>query len=510
MPKIFSSLSIKILASVAIFLSFILIISNNLDPDLGWHIKSGEWIITHLEIQHFDEFSFSMAGYRWVNHEWLVDIFLFLTQTNHLWWLTILLFSSLASLPPIYYIFRSQNKLDLMLIFGTAFSLTPYLGIRPQIISWFIFFILARFLQNLFNQKSFILIDSLKIIILFWLWSNLHASFPAGFLLYFIFILTNYFHQKRKLPILRHIITFFTSIGITLINPYGLELFTEIIQVALSGSTSQYIVEWQSVFVFFSLENWTIIATAILLLIGFRKKINIFNLFSATIFLLAYAKSVRIGPFFFITLYPIIITTAPHIIKKIKKSISQSPTLKSQLTYTIAILLLISLTNIAGKIAFIKPPKTPDQAINFLQNNFKPQQITLFNAYSWGGYLINHYPENKVFIDGRMPHWTNQTGQSAMRDYTKINTQTNAWKEIFPKYSINTVFIKNINRDKTKNFLTKKIFYLLNQYPTLNIFAQKYVQPPLVDLESELIKNDWQKIYEDNLIVILRQSTPNQ
>ena len=44
---------------------------NATDPDLWWHLRTGQWIVETGHIPHSDPFSFTRAGSAWVSHEWL-------------------------------------------------------------------------------------------------------------------------------------------------------------------------------------------------------------------------------------------------------------------------------------------------------------------------------------------------------------------------------------------------------------------------------------------------------
>src|SRR5580704_2292147 len=44
------------------------------DGDTGWHIRTGEWILSHHQVPFADLFSFSRAGAQWFAWEWLWDL----------------------------------------------------------------------------------------------------------------------------------------------------------------------------------------------------------------------------------------------------------------------------------------------------------------------------------------------------------------------------------------------------------------------------------------------------
>src|SRR5258708_5209691 len=44
------------------------------DGDVGWHIRSGEYILNHHAVPHRDLYSFSKPGAPWYAWEWLSDV----------------------------------------------------------------------------------------------------------------------------------------------------------------------------------------------------------------------------------------------------------------------------------------------------------------------------------------------------------------------------------------------------------------------------------------------------
>ena len=60
---------------ILLFLGFILTY-NLLDPDFGWHIKTGQ-LILERGIPDKDWYSYTMPDFPWVNHEWLIDVLMY-------------------------------------------------------------------------------------------------------------------------------------------------------------------------------------------------------------------------------------------------------------------------------------------------------------------------------------------------------------------------------------------------------------------------------------------------
>src|ERR1700681_523717 len=44
------------------------------DPDLWWHLRTGQWIVESGHVPHSDPFSFTRAGHAWISHEWLSEV----------------------------------------------------------------------------------------------------------------------------------------------------------------------------------------------------------------------------------------------------------------------------------------------------------------------------------------------------------------------------------------------------------------------------------------------------
>src|SRR5215813_819424 len=75
-----SLLSFRSIVPLAMFcMIFVLALrqSVSLDPDLWWHLKTGEQIVTTKTVPHTDDYSFTKQGTEWVAHEWLSEVFLY-------------------------------------------------------------------------------------------------------------------------------------------------------------------------------------------------------------------------------------------------------------------------------------------------------------------------------------------------------------------------------------------------------------------------------------------------
>src|ERR1700722_16406161 len=69
---------------------------NVTDPDVWWHLKTGQYVAEHKSVPHTDLFSYTRAGQTWVAHEWLTDFLLYGIQRMAGWGGLIAIFSAVV------------------------------------------------------------------------------------------------------------------------------------------------------------------------------------------------------------------------------------------------------------------------------------------------------------------------------------------------------------------------------------------------------------------------------
>ncbi|MBI3559155.1 hypothetical protein HY085_02055 [Candidatus Gottesmanbacteria bacterium] len=73
--------------------------------------------------------------------------------------------------------------------------------------------------------------------------------------------------------------------------------------------------------------------------------------------------------------------------------------------------------------------------------NFTFEPGNIFNTYEWGGYLVWKLPDNKIFVDGRMPAWQDENGESPYNVFLKILQTQPGWNEKLEKLNTKYIFI---------------------------------------------------------------------
>ena len=82
----------------------------------------------------------------------------------------------------------------------------------------------------------------------------------------------------------------------------------------------------------------------------------------------------------------------------------------------------------------------PIDALLWAKKNPDKIGTRVFNEYGWGGLLIWQFPEQKVFIDGRMPYWRSQ-GRFIFFDHQVIMSANPGALELLDKYGVDWVLV---------------------------------------------------------------------
>jgi hypothetical protein len=120
---------------------------------------------------------------------------------------------------------------------------------------------------------------------------------------------------------------------------------------------------------------------------------------------------------------------------------------------------------------FFQQTDYPIEAIAWVKTNRHEVGHRLYNDYGHGGFLLWWMPEEKIFIDGRMPAW--RIGDRAIfYDYLAISSGAPAARDLLEKYRVDWGLIQ---RDS-----------------------------PL----AEMLSNDpaWRQLYVDAKVVVLRRN----
>ncbi len=510
---------LKFVVGVAIFLSFLYITSVMLDPDLGWHLRVGEWVFEHKAVQRVDVSSYTMPGFPWIDHEWLVNAGLWWLYSQNLWWVVVFLFTLFAFIPVLVWLVRADSRAKVAaVILGSTFLLS-FIGVRPQILSLFFFFFVSEILYARLKGKRSLL---LLLPLLFFLWVNLHAGFFGGLLFFGAFVFADYVRAFVRTGRLddreagSSLLIFSLSFFVTFLNAHGGRIYKEILSVILPSYTSKYIVEWQPAFVLSNIAVPIFIGVFLFFAVKFIKKYPLHVLFTNFLFFFSFIKTVRMGPLFLVSAMPLLFLGIDLAFSEARTALHKTPftgniqNVARRIWGGVFAVLFLLLGY--GVLGYDTQP-FPGKAVAFLREEARNGSLgNILNDYGLGGYLSWRAPEIKIFIDGRMPNWIGEDGSSAMKDYVAIffSGDEDMRQEVFERRKIQTVFLKKgvAASEESQKKDERNIFRGLKAHLGKSSYVRRLVnflkKGVGQDLSRALLKEGWEKIYDDEEAVILR------
>lgn len=210
------------------------------DPGTGWHLKSGELILSEKSLAGTDPFTWTQADREWIQFEWLFDAFI--AALNQLGGLTLVsavmsfLFGlSVALLTGRLLAAGTHPYLALVVSLNVLVVIQWHALARPHVFTY-LFLVISLWLLDRFRRTASMR-ALLPLIPMTLLWSNLHGGFVVLFLVLVIQAAATALEAwrqkdpaaKRRLGIL---MAAGVSVGlVSLINPYGWHLHLQIVHI---------------------------------------------------------------------------------------------------------------------------------------------------------------------------------------------------------------------------------------------------------------------------------------
>lgn len=396
---------------------FILSLRQLSDPDLGFHLKYGQWIVTNLHVPVTDESTYTITQHIYIDLHWLFQVILYgifsLAGYNGI--SILVCFVSLILF--LLLLFRQRTfgipaSIFTITTFITFLIIEPRIAPRPEIFT-FLFLTVTLLVLDLYYHRRKNVLFILPFIML--AWCNMHALFVLG-----IFVIAAYFIStwlRDKKPDKTLMIWMIVSLGVCFINPYGAHVFSLPLELLTrfdpKNIYNQHIQEFSPFFAqkHFVLRDYLfLIITGLssLMMILTRKKREIHEFILFIVFLFLAIGSIRNIPLFMLIAITIGSQMTVELISQVRKW---------QKGWGIAIycmMLLIPLVLIPRIITNayylsnnsfnktgigINTSHQPAMVAEFLLRNQLDGRI--LNSIGFGGWLSWSLPQ-PVFIDGRL------------------------------------------------------------------------------------------------------------
>jgi len=384
------------------------------DPDTYLHVAAGNWMLAHKVLPSQDPFSWSMAGARWVVHEWLAEIVMAVVQ-GWLGWAGLALatalsfalamgllarsvLSRLAPLPGVLVVFLSIMLMEWHLL------ARPHAIALPAMVAWCAALFAAR------DAKRGPPWIALPVLVL---WANMHGAYMFGLALAGYLAAEAVYEPGeagRAGELRRWGLFVLIAAACTLLNPNGLDGVLEPFRISAMPTLQSAFMEWRSPDFprFQPLELWLLG----LLVAGFTTGIRLplprllllIGLFHLALQherhadLLAVVAPLALAAPLSPRLNAMV---APQDGSSLTSGISamlSGRTGRYAVTALLAVIGVFSLIALRHPIALANGPVTPSAALAAARR--ETLAGTVFNSERFGGYLI--FSGVKVFIDGRM------------------------------------------------------------------------------------------------------------
>jgi len=466
------------------------------DPDIGWHIRTGQQILATHSVPRTDPFSSTMQGQPWFAWEWLYDLALGILhracELNGVVWLCALLVAAVFALLLSQLLQRGTGlPLAVVLMLLAMAASTIHLYARPHIMSWLLCLLWFVALERWEGCDRLVQAQKPRWIPWFFpasmlLWANLHGGWLFGMALLEIYAVAAWFESVRghdPFAALRSArraramaVAGAASAIATLVNPYGWRLHEHVYRYLTDRYLMSRIDEFRSP----DFHGWAERCFAIVLvlaLIAFasnrastnRAKVRLSHLL--VVLLAAYAgfyssRNLPVSSMLLVlvagpTLWEGIVLLgdrpgawlwlrhgAAQISSFSDRMGAQETQLRGHTWPLVSVAFAFAICLQGGWLgsrqlirAQFDPKKVPVAAVTFLQkeNVYDPPVTeSVFSTDAWGGYLIYRlYPERKVVVDDRHDLY----GSGRIRQYLILVQAEPGWQSVLNNWQIHTALL---------------------------------------------------------------------
>lgn len=454
------------------------------DGSTGWHLVAGKFILNNHVIPQHDLISYTFANKAWVDYEWLSDALMALaTNLGGLNMLAVLVSASIALLFLLLYErCRKEGSNFLFALFitvcGALVSSIHWLA-RPIIFTFFGVYLFTTKLEDFYsgkiNGRKLLLYACLTMLV----WVNTHPTFLIGLGLTGIYLagaMVSFLRArllKNENASTNKIRTIFAvliaCLGITLINPYGIKLYSYIANYLKGSSVIAATNEFTSPIFHGGLQTTCLEILFFLLVVGLfisNKRLTIPRFLCCVLFAHLALSGLRNMPLFVIVALPAIaelysstkLLMSPDdryfgwflaIKDQWNKYASNFHAVEAQCQLHLLPIAFVA-TLIAASLhggwlcnfqlvnCEFDPQAMPTRTLEYVLSQKLDPRAGL-NYDNWGGY-INYKYGIPVFIDDRSDFY----GEPFYYEYAKVSQMDPGWNDVLNKYNIQWVlFPKN-------------------------------------------------------------------
>jgi hypothetical protein len=385
-----------------------------IDPDIWWHMRTGEWIVEHRTVPWRDPFSSYGGENLWVAYSWLFEVLVYgLHRWFGLWGL--ILYSLTLSLLIAVALHKLVRRYalpfssEVALTAAGLLAMKPLLSPRPWLFTILFFIIELDILLT--ARQSGNLRKLLWLPPLFLLWANLHIQFVYGLFVLGLAALEPLLERLRRrrdpdtkgwLRSFRFLFLVTLACGAaTLLNPYHAFVYQPVILFIEQTGFFDYVSEMTAP-KFRGPWDWFVLANllgAAFSLGWWREKRPFQMLLLITGAFLSFRASRDV--------WVVAVSSVTVIAAVWGGRIGHDPFAITRFRAVVAVMMLIIASGIVcvrrdlseARLQEATADKFPALAAAFVEEH--KYTGPLYNHFNWGGYLLWRLPRVPVIVDGR-------------------------------------------------------------------------------------------------------------
>jgi hypothetical protein len=393
------------------------------DSDAGWHIITGERIITARDVPRVDEYSFSRPAEPWFAWEWAADVAM--GAAHRAAGLRGVALLYIAAIAFSIWLWVRLSFLCGANFFAVCLLASPLLTTaqlhwlaRPHLFSWLLLLIALLVLeQNRMHWRWAFVIGLL--------WANLHGSF-------FLLPVLCLFYRSPRAAL--------AAIAASFVNPYGWHLHTHLFAYLRNSELLSRVAEFQS-FNFHSEGAWQVGAVLLTGMAGFVCALAAGQWSRAFTLLLLSAMALRTArglPVLAMAGLPLAAgaisaalgawTLLPAAVRRVLDYGNRLKSLQEPLRGYVPGVILFALLALAvlGSRSGFPAKEFPVSAAEHI-----PAGARLLAPDKYGGYLIYRFKgAQKVYFDGRSDYY----GAAFMKEFVDLVEVRAGYEAIVKKY----------------------------------------------------------------------------
>jgi hypothetical protein len=218
------------------------------DPDMLWHLRTGQEILATGQFPQADSYSWTMKGQGWIAKEWLSQV-LYALCFNLAGWTGVALLALVAACAAFGLLFAALDRragplFAIAVVALVALAGNYHLLARPHVLAWPV---AAAFAIQLLDAAEEGRAPHWPQALLLVLWANLHGSFLLAFVLLPFFAWESLARASKNHGRLTLRWTGFAALCLlaSLVHPYGWQVFAAARDVLALGPALGLIVEWR-------------------------------------------------------------------------------------------------------------------------------------------------------------------------------------------------------------------------------------------------------------------------